>query len=109
MRITRGLLYVILTAVLGRVTFNGHQETYYNLNMSNIVNRAHDNGIDGAYWIDEKGIKRFDEYVIVAADWSIHPYGSLVETSHGTGIVLDTGDFIKDHPEDIDIATSWKE
>lgn len=107
MRITRGLLYVVLTAVLGRVTFNGHQETYYNLNMSNIVNRAHKNGIEGAYWIDGDGVKRFDEYVIVAADWSIHPYGSLVDTSRGTGIVLDTGDFIKEHPADIDIAVTW--
>ena len=104
----RGILIaLILTATLGRISFNGHEETYYNLNMSNIINRAHENGIDGAYWIDGDGVKRFDEYVIVAADWGLHPYGSLVETSRGLGIVLDTGDFIKEHPADIDIAVAW--
>ena len=102
------LAAVVLTAKLGRIEYNGHYETWYDLNMTNVIIRAHNNGMYGDYWIDEQGLKRFDDYVIVAANWNVHPYGSLVETSRGIGIVLDTGDFTKDEPYTIDLATAWK-
>ena len=41
------LLATILTARLGRVTFGDHTETYYNLKMSKVVQRAQDLGIEG--------------------------------------------------------------
>lgn len=49
----------------------------------------------------------YGPFVIVAADWNVHPYGSIVNTSRGIGIVLDTGDFAKADNELIDIAVTW--
>ena len=54
------------------------------------------------------GIRRGD-YVMVAANLTTHPRGSIVETSLGTGIVCDTGSFAKEHPNRLDIATNWTE
>lgn len=99
------ILSVILTAQLGRVTFNGHYETWYNLKMTNIVNKAHENGIEGSYWVSVDGLKMLGDYIMCAG----HPdrYGEIVETSRGLGVIVDTGDFIKDYPNAIDIAVSW--
>lgn len=94
----------ILTAHLGRITYLGHQETYYNLRMNRVVNNANNLGIPSPYWVREDGCKMYGNYIIVAADYNYHPYGSLVVTSRGVGIVLDTGTFKGDI---IDIATSW--
>ena len=100
------MLTLVLTAQLGRVTYNGHYETWYNLPMQNIVNKAHDNGIDGKYWVSGKGLKMLGEYVMCAG--SIERYGEVVETSLGVkGIIVDTGDFVKTEPDTIDIATNW--
>ena len=46
-------------------------------------------------------------YVICAADLNVHPRGSLVETSLGTGLVCDTGSFALSNPYQIDIAVEW--
>ena len=99
------LLAVILTARLGVVHFDGHRETFYNLRMNRICSRAAENGIQGTYWERDDGAKCYGDYVIVAADWNLHPYGSIVQTSLGPGIVLDTGSF-KDRST-VDIATTW--
>lgn len=99
---------VILTAKLGRIQFNGHDETYYNLNMSNIVERADQVfNVSDMYWIREDGCKMYGPFIIVAANWKEHPFGSVVETSRGTGLVLDTGDFAKREPQTIDLAVEW--
>lgn len=51
------------------------------------------------------------EYIIYAANIDKHPYGSLIETSLGTGIVCDTGgSFYEEYSGDyfvreLDIAT----
>jgi len=97
----------VLTKQRGTVTFDGHKETYYNLPMKKVCENATKKGIEGEYWEREDGAKMFGDYIIVAADQKIHPYGSLVETSLGTGIVLDTGEFIKSNPQQIDIAVNW--
>ena len=99
---------VVLTAKLGRVQFNGHDETFYNLNMSRIVEKADAYyGLSDVYAVREDGVKTYNGLVIVAANFEVHPYGSIVETSRGTGIVLDTGDFAKKEPTLIDIAVTW--
>ena len=49
----------------------------------------------------------YGHFVIVAANFKTHPYGSVVDTSLGQGIVLDTGDFAKKSPTTIDIAVNW--
>ena len=42
-----------------------------------------------------------------AANLDVHPRGSLVETSLGTAIVVDTGGFADSNPNQIDIAVNW--
>ena len=103
--IKKGLYLLILTATLGRITFNGHYETWYNLDMKNIVTKAHNEGFDGEYWVRSDGCKMLGEFIICAGHQS--RYGEAVETSRGTGLILDTGDFAKTEPTTIDIATNW--
>ena len=110
-RIIRGLttlLAIVLTAKLGTITYQGHKETWYNLPMDRVIERAnayYDIDED-AYEVREDGVKTYQGFVICAADWSVHPYGSFVETSRGVGIVLDHHT-AKDKKL-IDVATTWK-
>lgn len=97
----------VLTPSKGVNWFEGHKETYYNLNMSKVVENAHNNGIDGEYWVRDDGCKMLGDYIMVAAGYSVHPYGSIVGTSLGTGIVVDTGGFASSDPYLIDIAVDW--
>ena len=98
----------VLTKKGGVNYFNGHKETYYNLNMKRICAKAKKKGVPGEYWVSENGLKMYGEFVIVAADFNTHPYGSVVLTSLNVpGIVLDTGAFAKTNPEQIDIAVNW--
>ena len=75
--------------------------------MSGVVSIMEGMGIEGPYWVREDGVKMYGDYVMVAADLSIRPRGSLVETSLGTGIVCDTGTFIYSNPTQLDIAVAW--
>lgn len=101
----------ILTPQSGVNWFNDgltvHKETYYNLNMKRVVDNAHDKGLMGEYWVREDGVKMFGTSVIVAANQNKYPYGSCVYTSKGRGIVLDTGTFAEENPEQYDIAVEW--
>ena len=84
------------------------KETYYNLNMSGVVSIAQSQGIEGEYWVREDGCKMYGEYIICAADLNTHPRGSLVESSLGTCIVLDTGGFATNGSGvALDIAVDW--
>ena len=96
-----------LTASSGVNYYGEQKETYYNLNMNQVVANAQTAGIQGEYWVREDGVKMYGDYVIVAANLDVHPRGSTVETSLGTGIVLDTGGFAAENPTQIDIATDW--
>jgi hypothetical protein len=100
-------LAIMLTARLGTITYNNHRETWYDLPMQRIVERADSiYGLSDVYAVRSDGVKTYNGLVIVAADWDLHPFGSIIETSRGTGIVLDT------HTADrsvVDIATDWKE
>ena len=83
------------------------KETYYNLNMSGVVSIMQGMGYTGQYWVREDGVKMYGDYVMVAADLNTHPRGSLVESSLGTAIVVDTGGFAASNPNQLDIATAW--
>ena len=104
-RVLTTLFAIILTAKLGTVNYAGHKETWYNLRMNRVAERADAYyGLSDVYKVREDGVKTYNDFVIVAADWSVYPFGSLVETSLGTGIVLDH------HTTDksvIDVATAW--
>ena len=97
----------VLTKKGGINTFEGHQESWYNLKMTKVIQRAQANGVTGVYWENSDGLKMYGSYIIVAANYDIYPYGSLVNTSRGIGIVLDTGEFIKKNPAMIDLAVAW--
>lgn len=75
--------------------------------MSGVLRNAARRGLTGTYWVREDGAKMFGEYVIVAANQKLHPYGSVIRTSLGEGIVLDTGAFVAYSPYQVDIATDW--
>lgn len=96
-----------LTPEGGVFEFEGHTETYYNLDMSVVVQVAQSRGIAGEYWVRSDGAKMIGDYIMVAACYDVHPYGSLVNTSLGMGIVVDTGGFVAWNPAGIDIATTW--
>lgn len=96
-----------LTKSAGVVYRPSGKETYYNLNMSGVVNIMRDMGNEDEYWVRDDGVKMLGDYVMVAADFNTRPRGSLVETSLGTGIVCDTGTFTYSDPTQIDVATAW--
>lgn len=83
------------------------KETYYNLDMSYLVEYMHSLGYAGDYSEREDGAKMLGDKVMVAANLNIHPRGSIVETSLGTGIVADTGTFAMWHPYQLDVAVNW--
>ena len=113
----------VLTASKGTNQGPSGKETYYNLDMSGIVSGLNRGGwvytqcvdqslIDhildtSGYWIRDDGCKMFGDYIMVAANLSVHPRGSLVPTSLGMGIVIDTGGFAYGNPNQLDIATNW--
>lgn len=82
-------------------------ETYYNLPMDGVIQQARNFGIEGEYWIRPDGCKMYGNYIILACNRDVHPMGSLVETSLGTGISLDTGGFAEGNPTQVDVATTW--
>lgn len=84
------------------------KETYYNLNMSNIVKIMKSKGFKGDYWIRDDGCKMFGDYIMVAANFKKYPRGTIVETSLGKGIVCDTGGFVHNGSGiTFDIAINW--
>lgn len=98
------MLAVMLTARMGTIQFNGHKETWYNLDMSRCVRRAQSMGIPAEYWEREDGMKMFGPWIIVAAHPSVTRY-TFIETSRGTGIVLDY--HTTDDKNLYDLATTW--
>lgn len=97
----------VLTARKGVNQGPSGKETYYNLPMDGIVNMMHSLGYEDEHWIREDGVHMLGDYVMVAANLSVHPRGSVVETSLGMGRVCDTGGFARKNPTQLDIATNW--
>ena len=101
------MLAVVLTAKLGTIQFDGHKETWYDLNMAKVVARTDKAfGMTNLYYVREDGVKMYGPWVICAAHPSKIRY-SRIQTSLGEGIILDT--HTANDTELIDIATTWKE
>ena len=86
------------------------KETYYDLPMCGVIRGMRARGFSSdqyAYWIREDGVKMFGNYIMCAANLQLHPYGTLVESSLGTCMVVDTGSFASGNPTQLDIATDW--
>lgn len=88
-----------LTAQGGVNYYNNKKETYYNLDMSGVIANAQSQGIEGNYWVRDDGVKMYGDYVIVASQ---APKNTIIETSLGTGLVLDYCP-----SNSVDIATNW--
>ena len=100
----------VLTKELGSVMGPAGRETYYNLPMQNCINKMRSLGYseeEYPYWIRDDGAKMLGRYVMIAANWKIRPLGTILETSLGWSIVVDTGDFVADYPYGVDIAVDW--
>ena len=101
----------ILAAQAGTIQGPSGKETYYNLPMHGVVRTMRGLGFlesEYPYWIRSDGVKMFGSYVMCACNLSLRPKGTLVDTSLGTGICVDTGGFAKHNPYQIDIATNWR-
>ena len=85
------------------------KETYYDLNMSGVMQiAARQCGVQATYRVREDGAKvDADGFVLVAANLSKYPRCSTVETSLGPGKVYDTGGFARTNSEQFDLATDW--
>jgi len=86
------------------------KETYYNLDMSvcvKVMRRMGFSEEEYPYAVRSDGVKTLGGYVMVAANLGIRPKGTLIETSVGTGIVVDTGGFAKRNRTQLDIAVNW--
>lgn len=98
----------VLSASAGRVASPaGGTESYYNLPENVVVANAKSAGIEGDYWVRADGVKMLGNYVMVAANLNVHPRGSIVQTTLGSGVVVDTGEFSISSPRDLDIAVNW--
>ena len=97
----------VLTKQAGVVQGPSGKETYYNLDMSGVINIMRNLGYTGEYWVRNDGVKMLGDYIMCAANLNVHPRGSLVESSLGTCIVCDTGGFAYSNPNQLDIAVTW--
>lgn len=101
----------VLSKSKGVVYGPSGKETYYNLDMSGVINimrRAGYSEADYPYWVREDGVKMLGNYVMVAADYNTRPRGTILESSLGTAIVCDTGGFANSNPTQLDIAVTWR-
>ena len=89
--------------------YNGTKETYYNLDMTKIYERADRNfGSHHKKWTREDGVKMYGPYVVLAVPFDVYPYGTTdIETSLGLGVALDTGKFAETNKNQIDVAVDW--
>lgn len=118
-KVITGVLVILLMAIpvnaktltkkVGVNYYNGVKETYYNLDMTRIYEKADRNfGSHHKKWIREDGVKMYGPYVVLAVPFDVYPYGTTdIPTSLGLGIALDTGAFAEVNKSQIDIATSW--
>lgn len=125
-----------LTLPIGEIQGPSGKETYYNLNMSGCISIMKDikENPDSDKYIrvlseeakqkivknlesltsfeettDENKVKRIGQYVMCAADLRIRPKGTILKTSFGWGMVVDTGTFANtdDPTNQLDIAVNW--
>lgn len=86
-----------LTPQKGRITYNGHTETYY----SQRVLPGGGLGIPGRHIASDGTIRDSSNYIVLASD--DYPKGTVVQTSLGPGKVYDTGS----GRGNIDLYTDW--
>lgn len=101
----------VLSKSKGVVNGPSGRETYYNLNMTSVINAMRKAGYseeEYPYWVRDDGVKMLGNYVMVAANYAIRPKGTIIQSSLGYAIVCDTGSFVNNNPTQIDVAVTWK-
>lgn len=99
-----------LTASRGVFHGPSGREKWYNLDMTNIVEIMRARGYDEEqypYYVREDGVKMFGDYVMIAANTILRPKGTIMETSLGTGMVVDHCAASESEHTLIDIAVNW--
>ena len=99
----------VLTKRGGVNYYHGTKETYYNLDMTRIYEKADRNfGKHHKKWIRDDGVKMYGPYVVLAVPFDVYPYGTTdIPCSLGLGIALDTGAFADTCKNQIDVAVDW--
>ena len=97
----------VLDSYNGTVKGPNGKETYYNLNMSGVIQIMKDLGYNYEYSVRSDGVKMYGPFIMVAADLSMRPRGSIIKTSLGWAMVCDTGAFVEWNPYQLDIAAAW--
>lgn len=89
--------------------YKGTKETYYNLDMTRIYEKADRNfGRHHKKWTRSDGVKMYGPYIVLAVPFDVYPYGTTdIETSLGLGIALDTGAFAEENKNQVDVAVTW--
>ena len=88
------------------------KETYYNLDMSGVINIMRNAGYSEAeypYWVRDDGCKMLGQYIMLGGDIiNTRNRGDIVETSLGTGMLCDhCVNAQMNDPTLIDIAVTW--
>jgi len=99
-----------LTASAGVFDGPSGRETYYNLPMGRCISIMRDMGYsveEYPFYIREDGAKCLGDYVMCAADLNSRPKGTIVESSLGPAIVVDTGTFAYSNPTQLDMGVDW--
>lgn len=82
--------YSVLNKRDGVNNFCGNKETFYNLRMTGVIRLLDEMGIPhGDYWVRDDGCKMLGSYIMLATDTRRWPKGTILETSLGTGMVVD--------------------
>lgn len=99
-----------LTASMGVNYGPSGKETYYNLPMGGCIQIMREMGYSAEeypYWVREDGAKMLGDYVMCAANLDLRPKGTIVESSLGKAIVVDTGGFAYYDSTQLDLACAW--
>lgn len=86
------------------------KETYYNLPMGRCINNMRDMGYtveEYPYWIREDGCKCLGGFVMCASNNSYRPKGTIIETSLGMAIVVDSCVAANSNPTMLDMCVDW--
>ena len=86
------------------------RETWYNLPMGKCIEMMRNLGFseeEYPVWVRDDGAKMMGDYVMCAANLETRPKGTIVESSLGLAIVVDTGGFVNTYPDGLDLCTNW--
>lgn len=86
------------------------KETWYNLNMGVCVWMMRGLGYSEKQypvWTRDDGAKMLGPYVMCAANLELRPKGTVIMTSLGESIVVDTGTFCQKDKTAVDLCVNW--